>query len=175
MPTRALHMFRKLSYIFEFRKENLINCRTFSESDHKFQSRETICIIDLAFKALPLPSILEMIKAAGDICHQSCQNCLLIRLPTKTKAMTMTAHLNLTRKIEDALIQNSLNPEYHMTAVFDIASLHGSDSREGVARFRLCLSENYDTSPWLTQLVSNLALLNRRFSNTDRCCLGLKF
>ncbi|CAE7199295.1 unnamed protein product [Symbiodinium sp. CCMP2456] len=115
---------------------------------------ETICVIDLAFKTLPLPSIQEMIKAASDICHQSCQNCLLIRLPTKTKATTMTAHLNLTRKIEDALLANSLNPEYHMTAVFDVASLHGGDSREGVARFRLCLSENYDGSPWLTSFVS---------------------
>ncbi|CAE7226915.1 unnamed protein product [Symbiodinium microadriaticum] len=41
------------------------------------------------------------------------------------KDMDLKDIVDADTKIEDALLSNSLNPEYHMTAVFDVTSLHG--------------------------------------------------
>ena len=108
-------------------------------------------MVALDFGKLPtLSNALEMLKAAADVCHQSTQNALLIKYPSKVKGANMKAHLNNVRKLEDAMLMNGLNIELTYTALLDTSSFHGNDSREGVSRLRLCISDNFELerSPW---------------------------
>ena len=103
-----------------------------------------------------LAVMVEMIKTCADIVHQSPANALFIKYPVRTKSMCMKTHLNAVRKIEDTMMINSLNIEYSIDVVYDTASFHGNDSREGTARTRLAVSSNFQDSPWM----SNIAVSN---------------
>ena len=120
-----------------------------------FQSRETLCVLDFG-KPPTISIMVEMIKTCADIVHQSSAYALFIKYPVRTKSMCVKTHLNAVRKIEDTMMLNNLNIDCSIGVVYDTASFHGNDTREGTARTRLAISNNFPDSAWL----SNNAISN---------------
>ena len=111
--------------------------------------RETPVVLD--FGKPPLLSVaLDMLKSVSAILHQSPKHALFLKYPVKTRNCCQKTHFNFVRKMEDALMNHSLNLESSINIVFDTSQFHGNDSREGAARARLIFSANFPDSPWLT-------------------------
>ena len=89
--------------------------------------RETLCVLDLG-KSPTLSVVLDMVKACADICHQSACNATLVKLPSRTKSMSMKSYLNNLRKIEDAILSNGMNLDATYTVLYDTSSFHGNDA-----------------------------------------------
>ena len=111
--------------------------------------RETLVVLD--FGKPPLLSVaFDILKSVSAILHQSPKHALFLKYPVKTRNCCQKTHFNFVRKMEDALMNHSLNIEQCINIVFDTTQFHGNDSREGAARARLIYSANFPDSPWLS-------------------------
>ena len=120
-----------------------------------------MCILD--FGKMPLvSSMVDMIKAAADIAHQSPRNCALVKYPARVRGNAMTTYLNHIRKMEDNLLGQGLSIEDSLHVMFETAHLHGNDNREALSRIRIAYSNNFPECTW----TSSHAL------NDDRCFLA---
>lgn len=99
-----------------------------------------------------LVEIDQLIQAAATVLHQDPKNAALVILPQRYSGQSVQSNISASRRVEDALMNNSLNMDCDIAMHFIIDAMHGNDRRPLSARARLCYSDKVatgDGSPWL--------------------------
>lgn len=106
-------------------------------------------ILDLSLSP-SLTVMAQMIQTASSLCQQSPLIACLVRYPYRTASQPESVWLANVRKIEDKLIMGGLGISNAINALMDTRECHGNDKRDGIAQFRLCVSNSFETnSPWM--------------------------
>ena len=107
----------------------------------------------LDFSHSPGEAIMKSaIKAAAQLTHLSKETVVLLVYPMHCGTQTASAHLKLTRGLEDACLKQSLDfsteISLHFTPPASDDEAAPRDNRAQFSRARLLTSESFDDSPW---------------------------